>query len=579
MSRDIKAGGAFVEIYLKGKQQLDAGLKNVQAKLHAFAQGASIAGTALTGISGAVLGGLGGAFASFINDADKLADTADRLGMTTTALQELQYTASQSGASLEDVEAGMKRFSATLGDAEKGEKSAIDTLNKYGLSVSRLKGMTPEQQMRALADAIARQPDQARKAAAALDLLGKGGFKLLPMLSQGAAGLDAFAKRANDLGLVRSEKDIAMGGKLADMWSTITQQARALANVIGAALAPAMEQIFGRIMQVAAAAIKFIDTNRGLVTGVAAAAIAIGAGGVALLGLAGIATIVSAIIGGIVTAFTTAAAVIGFLATPVGAIIGLLATLGTALVAGVAYWAFFTESGNTALMNLFDTASKTFGGIMDSMLAMDFGLAWNILLAGAYLEFQKFNASLVAAWESLHTTLVQIAHQIVHDIAAAMINNPIIAKLLELQGLKVEDVSAQNDKQLEAWNKSRKNAENAANAEQNAITKALENVLNGLTAQARQKRESAVPDFSNMPAFQFKMPQIDEEAINQKPTIRGGATGTFSAAVASLIGQTGDATAKETKEVGKKIDEGNDKLDGIHEVIREALDKGGLSWV
>lgn len=104
-------------------------------------------------------------------------------------------------------------------------------------------------------------------------------------------------------------------------------------------------------------------------------------------------------------------------------------------------------------------------------------------------------------------------------------------------------------------------------------------MLNGLTAQARQKRESAVPDFSNMPAFQFKMPQIDEEAINQKPTIRGGATGTFSAAVASLIGQTGDATAKETKEVGKKIDEGNDKLDGIHEVIREALDKGGLSWV
>src|SRR4051794_6435222 len=104
--KDIRAGGAFIEIFFKKKENSGAVVDDLkgelQGKLQTISRVAGGIGTALAGASATVLGPLGAAFASFLHQGDGLTDMADRIGITTDRLQELAFAASQSGASMED---------------------------------------------------------------------------------------------------------------------------------------------------------------------------------------------------------------------------------------------------------------------------------------------------------------------------------------------------------------------------------------------------------------------------------------------------------------------------------------------
>lgn len=224
MSRDIRAGGAFVEFFSKGKGGLLKDLLLVQGSLAAFASAAAAAAAAVAAVGGAITAGLGASFLKFSQMGDDLTDAANRIGITTERLQELTYAAGQSGAKMEDVERAMLQA------------------QKKGLDFEKV------------AAAIGKIEDPMKRNQAAFAAFGKSGAKIAPMLKD----LGALSAKARELGLVFKPEDVAAGGRMADMMGTIKAQVEAIVFAVGASMSPVMEQVFTVTQTILAEVIKMV---------------------------------------------------------------------------------------------------------------------------------------------------------------------------------------------------------------------------------------------------------------------------------------------------------------------------------
>ena len=106
-SKEIRAGGAFVELYTKDGR-LTLGLDKIAERLQRW--GAAIVGigakVAVAGV--AMLGPLITAAATFATTGGELAKISDRTGIAAESLSELEYALRQSGSSLETFEQAVK---------------------------------------------------------------------------------------------------------------------------------------------------------------------------------------------------------------------------------------------------------------------------------------------------------------------------------------------------------------------------------------------------------------------------------------------------------------------------------------
>lgn len=248
MSRDIRAGGAFVELMLKDKRFRDGLAKN-KARLKAFAAAAIKAGTVMAGLgAAAVVAGVKG-FISFGDNLDKM---AKRTGVSVEALSELKHAAELSGSSLATYEKGVGKLQRSLFDAERGLTTTTDALNEMNLSVEDFQGLSPEEQMNLMADGLSRIEDQSKRSALAQQLLGRAGRELLPMLQGGSAGLEEMRQAARDAGLTMSTESAAGAARLLDALTTLWSSTKAIFISLGGAVAPLAEMLVGPLQRAAA---------------------------------------------------------------------------------------------------------------------------------------------------------------------------------------------------------------------------------------------------------------------------------------------------------------------------------------
>ena len=202
-SGNIRAGAAFVEVSLK--DDFSKPLKAMGQKFKRFGSevaslGATIA-AAGAGISAPFVAGVK-AFADF---GSAIYDAGQRSGLSAELISTLQYAAEQTGATLGDVEVAAKKLNVTLASAAKGEKAGVNALAAIGLAYEDLAGLSPDQQFRKVSSALAGVKDNAKQVAAAVDLFGKSGTNVLPLIRD----FDNLEGAANRLGLVMSGKDAA----------------------------------------------------------------------------------------------------------------------------------------------------------------------------------------------------------------------------------------------------------------------------------------------------------------------------------------------------------------------------------
>ena len=309
MPRAIEAGRAVLKLLLDDKE-LNKKFAATQRKLRNVGRSVRSAGLAIGGVGAAITAPFALATKQFIETGDQLNKMSARTGIAVESLSELKFAAEQSGASLTDVEKAVRTMQRTLLDAEQGTSTATQALSQLGLTLEEIRGQSPERQFELISQRIAAIEDPSKRAAAAMEIFGRSGQVILPMLGDMAL----LREEARKLGITIDEEAAQSAADLADSFNRLTKTVVALAVQIGAALAPTLIEAANWIQEHVKLAIAWIKRHQGLVTAIAATGAALVAIGATLVTIGGVISASTIAIGALSTALSFLGGVLTFLA-------------------------------------------------------------------------------------------------------------------------------------------------------------------------------------------------------------------------------------------------------------------------
>ena len=200
--------------------KLTAGMKQVDDRIKSMETGFNKFGSIAKGALGFLSVGAIASFAkSALDAADAVGDMADKIGTTASQLSRLQYAAQQSDIEVESFNQALVKFSVNISKADDGAAGAQKAFNLLGVSASQLQGIPLSDQLGKIADAFVNIQSPADKVAVAVQLFGKAGADLVPLLSRGSAGVRELTAEADRLGITlddRATKSIDRASKALD---------------------------------------------------------------------------------------------------------------------------------------------------------------------------------------------------------------------------------------------------------------------------------------------------------------------------------------------------------------------------
>lgn len=179
------------------------------------------------GAVGIAVGAIGAAFVAAakktIDFADEIAKTADMVGLSTSALQELRVAADLAGISQGQLNSGLGALSKRMGELRQGTGALNTFLNKSDPAFKTLLQNTTdnEEAFRLIIGRLDTMTNAQDKAALSAAALGRTAGIAVSKLS--LAELDAGIKRARDLGLVIDENLLRNAEKIKDEFTLATK--------------------------------------------------------------------------------------------------------------------------------------------------------------------------------------------------------------------------------------------------------------------------------------------------------------------------------------------------------------------
>lgn len=376
----------MIEVLLK--DSIDRGLNAVTAKLSGFSKTVLAIGGGLTAAGASITAPLLAALPFYADTGKQLDLVAQKTGLTVGLLSQLKFEVTDIGPGLEGLQKGMGKLSQKMAEASQGNKAAIAEFQQLGISSADLLKASPDQRLNMVADALARIPDVGMRSAAALALLGKGGVELLPLLSRGAAGLQALRDKAAALGEGATDASVAKAKAVADAYDDFGRVWKSIPKAAAGAIAEPMTRWMNWMTGAGVAVKTFVKEHQSLIATAFTVGKVFTTVGSVFLAFAAAQKAVAVLQSPLTKMLASAASSgMAFLASPVG-----LAT--AALVAGVAAWAMYTESGQAAVAKvreafgpLAETVTGTVAGVKDALAAGDFTLAAQIAGTGLKLGF------------------------------------------------------------------------------------------------------------------------------------------------------------------------------------------------
>jgi len=178
-----------------------------------------------------------GAIAKYTELTSSLTDLELKTGIGAEALQRLKYAAEQNGSSLDAVTAAVSKLGKNLAGEDKSAKGALDAL---GLSFQDIRTSAPDVAFAKIGDAIAKIEDPMARSKLAMDLFGKSGAELLPVLTN---HLSETAAEADKLGIVMSEDAVQAGDKFGDSMHALELVGQSLIGRVLTPLVPILTEL------------------------------------------------------------------------------------------------------------------------------------------------------------------------------------------------------------------------------------------------------------------------------------------------------------------------------------------------
>lgn len=217
----------------------------------------------MLGASAAVGGSILAVGKSTADYAGDMYDMARGAGIGVEAFQKLAYAGRMSGVETEKLSASLVKFDRMVAEATGGNKTYMQTFEDLGIKIKDSAGnlRQPNEIFEDVADIFHNTEDGIGKTALAVELFGKSGADLIPMLNDGKAGLKAFYAEAERLGLALSNEMIAKGDAFSDQLENIGEQVKGVKLQLGAALIPALSAATEKISKVIDKITKWVQEN------------------------------------------------------------------------------------------------------------------------------------------------------------------------------------------------------------------------------------------------------------------------------------------------------------------------------
>jgi len=220
---------------------LERGLASATDKLTKFGSRAKAAiGVAA---SGAAVG-LIALTKSAIDNADALDNMSQRIGVSVEALSRLQYAAKLSDTSIESLQTGFRTLANNM-------VAGSDAFAQLGVNITNTDGSmrSSVEVFSDIADRFASMEDGALKSALAVDVFGRSGLDLIPMLNAGAAGIAEFGRQSDEFNYTISTKTARAAAAFNDNLDKVNAQLTGVANKVMEAVLPALTEFSNLIVR------------------------------------------------------------------------------------------------------------------------------------------------------------------------------------------------------------------------------------------------------------------------------------------------------------------------------------------
>ncbi len=238
-----------IQFKLTAVDKTKAAFGRISKQLGSLKNAAKAGATALLGIAvaaGAVVIALAAVVKKTFAFVDAIGKTSTRTGIATDAIQAFALAALESGTSVEGGNKALEKFARSVGDAQRGLKTTKDIFKSLGVELTTNEGRYKSTTLllEETAIGISKLGSQTQKATALANLFGRQGILLTGALEDLASrGMDGFIDRAEELGLVLSEKSIRAVELFNDNVEVIGRQLNTIKAQILIGFLPVFEQL------------------------------------------------------------------------------------------------------------------------------------------------------------------------------------------------------------------------------------------------------------------------------------------------------------------------------------------------
>ena len=184
--------------------------------------------------------------------ADEIGKNSRAIGLSTDSYQELSLALNLSGSSIEASASAFRRLSANALDAQQGVSTAVEAFEAIGVASTTAEGeiRSIDDMLGDIADRFAEMPDGAEKTARAMEIFGRAGARLIPLLNQGSEGIEEMRAEAHELGLVLTNETIVASEMLNDNITRLKTVAGSFARGLATQLIPRLRQVSEQVIEV-----------------------------------------------------------------------------------------------------------------------------------------------------------------------------------------------------------------------------------------------------------------------------------------------------------------------------------------
>lgn len=186
-----------------------------------------------------------------LDTAETLRMAAQRASVTVEQFSALAFAARQSGVSLEALETGAKKLNVAIADTAAGGTKYSQLFKGLGVDIDKSSTSSEgfNKVLLEVADTFAKSADGPVKVAAAVQLFGKSGADMIPLLNQGSEAIRKLQAEAADLGLVLGANAADQVRQYHENLDKLTNRGVALATVLSNSVLPSLNRVLGSMIE------------------------------------------------------------------------------------------------------------------------------------------------------------------------------------------------------------------------------------------------------------------------------------------------------------------------------------------